>query len=380
MATLKDIARSIANNENLKGRDADAFVTAIVDTILEGLERDRIVKIKGFGTFKLTAVRDRESINVNTGERVVISGHDKITFTPVDEVRDLVNRPFAQFETVIVGENVDIEKLNSVEEPVIEEPVVEEPVAEEPVVEEPIIVEMKPAAETVVTEEPQVTEKPEAEPEVPSEEEPETEPEVPSEEEPEMLQIIEDPETEEEEPDHDSTNTFLICLVVGIICFVAGYLCREYNVLSMITSKQATPTELPAAPADTLKDTTTVALQQTADTIAMSEPTQNEVQFEEKKAEEVKAEEKKDKKKEEEEFDPKKYYKDPRVRTGAYYIVGIDKTVVVKKGQTLQYLSLRHLGPGMECYMEALNDTKEVKEGDVVKIPKLRVKKIKNFR
>ena len=111
MPTLKDIAKLLVQKHELKQRDAETFMTAFVDTILDGLKTDRQVKIKGFGTFKVTAVRERESVNVNTGERVVISGHDKISFTPDAVMRDIVNKPFAQFETVILADGVNFDDM-----------------------------------------------------------------------------------------------------------------------------------------------------------------------------------------------------------------------------------------------------------------------------
>ena len=111
MPTLKDIAKLLVQKHELKQRDAEMFMTAFVDTVLDGLKTDRQVKIKGFGTFKVTAVRERESVNVNTGERVLISGHDKISFTPDAVMRDIVNKPFAQFETVILADGVNFDDM-----------------------------------------------------------------------------------------------------------------------------------------------------------------------------------------------------------------------------------------------------------------------------
>lgn len=115
VATLKDIARVLVAKHQLKQRDAEVFVNAVVDTILEGLQADRIVKIKGFGTFKLTAVRERESVNVNTGERIIVSGHDKISFTPDAVMRDMVNKPFAHFDTVVLADGVNFDDMPEVE-------------------------------------------------------------------------------------------------------------------------------------------------------------------------------------------------------------------------------------------------------------------------
>lgn len=120
IATLKDIAKVLVAKHQLKQRDAEIFVNAIVDTVLEGLQADRIVKIKGFGTFKLTAVRDRESVNVNTGERIIVTGHDKISFTPDAVMRDMVNKPFAQFDTVVIGDEVKFDDIQDEAEDAVE--------------------------------------------------------------------------------------------------------------------------------------------------------------------------------------------------------------------------------------------------------------------
>ena len=115
MLTIKDLAEILVQKHQLDSRSAEAFVNAVIETIHEGLKNDRVVKVKGFGTFKLTAVRERESINVNTGERVVISSHDKVSFTPDAVLRDLVNKPFAQFDTVVLADGVDFEDMPEVE-------------------------------------------------------------------------------------------------------------------------------------------------------------------------------------------------------------------------------------------------------------------------
>lgn len=115
VATLKDLAKVLIAKHQLKQRDAELFVNAVVDTILEGLQNDRVVKVKGFGTFKLTAVRDRESVNVNTGERIVVSGHDKISFSPDSTMRDMVNKPFAHFDTVVLADGVTFDDVTEIE-------------------------------------------------------------------------------------------------------------------------------------------------------------------------------------------------------------------------------------------------------------------------
>ena len=107
--SIQDIAKFISDKHGLSRQEAEAFVTAVFDVISEGLDAEKSVKVKGLGTFKVIDVRERESVNVNTGERVVIGGHGKITFTPDTIMRDLVNKPFAQFETVVLNEGVDLE-------------------------------------------------------------------------------------------------------------------------------------------------------------------------------------------------------------------------------------------------------------------------------
>ena len=109
MTNMKDIARCLVDKHGLKVADAEHFIALMIDVINEGVQRERQVKIKGLGTFKLTSVSSRESVDVNTGERIVIEGRDKISFTPDNAMKELVNRPFSQFETVVVNEGVELE-------------------------------------------------------------------------------------------------------------------------------------------------------------------------------------------------------------------------------------------------------------------------------
>ena len=118
---LQNVAAQIASKHGLSQKDAESFVSLAFTTISNGLDTEGLVKVKGFGTFKIVDVRDRESVNVNTGERVTISGHGKISFTPDAVIKDLINKPFAQFETVVINEGVDIEELNAVRTPEIKE-------------------------------------------------------------------------------------------------------------------------------------------------------------------------------------------------------------------------------------------------------------------
>ena len=104
MVTIKDIAKIVASQHNIKVAEAEEFVQKLVDTINEGLETDRLVKIKGFGTFKMQAMKSRASVNVNTGERVIIGEHDRITFLPDTMMKNAINKPFAHFETVEIDD------------------------------------------------------------------------------------------------------------------------------------------------------------------------------------------------------------------------------------------------------------------------------------
>ena len=439
MLTIKDLAEILVQKHQLDSRSAEAFINAVIETIHEGLKSDRVVKVKGFGTFKLTAVRERESINVNTGERVVISGHDKVSFTPDAVLRDLVNKPFAQFDTVVLADGVDFEDMPEVEiedgdaaadevadipasvkeeakvvseapevsvapeepepedvaapvaEPEVEvEPVVEqkpepEPVAEEPIAEEPVA-EEESVVEVAQPEEPESPASPETLGSLESSETIENSASPASTKEPEQE------ENQEETPDYisefyedadDNKRMFLIYaiivnVVVAALFFVFGYYARSTNLLG-IEKEQAV--ETPAAPAVEKPDTTK---QKTVEPAAPAKVTEEPTveKTEEKPVEESKpvAEQKK-----EEKPQPKaestvestsKYDNDPRVRTGAYRIVGVANTVTVRSGQTIKSISKTYLGPGMECYVEAFNGgITELKEGQTIKIPKLALKK-----
>ena len=155
MATSKDIAKIIASQHGIKPAEAENFIQQLVDTINEGIENDRLVKIKGFGTFKMQSIKPRSSVNVNTGERVVIGEHDRISFLPDASMKNTINKPFAHFETVEIADGSplldemiteeesdddiredELEELKDEETPVVEETVKVEPVKAEPVKEE----------------------------------------------------------------------------------------------------------------------------------------------------------------------------------------------------------------------------------------------------
>ena len=331
MATIKDIAKLLVEKHKMSMAVADDFLQNVVEVINDGLLQDRIVKIKGFGTFKLQEVKERSSVNVNTGERVVIAAHDKITFTPDAVMRDMVNKPFAHFETVIVdGNDTPAPKKEEVKK--------EEPKP----VEEPKKEEVKPVEEPKVEE----PEKPEPKVEEPKKEE-EPQKEEPKKEEPKK----EEPKVEvKEEPATEESSSKLKYVVAGVICAVV--LCVAGYFASNKGGEAQQPQKVEVAKTQ----------QEEAAKKAQAEA-QAKAQAQQAQAQQAQAED----------FD--KYNKDARVKYGAYSIVGVDTIVTVYKGQTLKGISKAYFGPGMECYVEAFNETKEVKAGDKVRIPKLKVKK-----
>ena len=146
MAKIQDLAKYLSKKHKIQQKEAERFLTALVDVLNEGLHYEKLVKVKGLGTFKVIEVKNRESVDVNTGERILIEGRPKITFTPDAVMKDLVNKPFAQFETVVLNEGVTFDNLS--EEPEVE--LTEEP---EPQPEIEQLMEEKPAPEPEVEEE-----------------------------------------------------------------------------------------------------------------------------------------------------------------------------------------------------------------------------------
>lgn len=385
MATLRDIARYIAVSNDFKSGDAEAFATAIVDTILAGLAKDKQVKIKGFGTFKLTLVKERESVNVNTGERVTITKHAKITFTPETAVRDLVNKPFAQFDTVVLSELVDLDAMADLGEAVDDNETPEEldtpQVQDLPVMQALASVQEAPTPpqENVPLPKPQV--EPQIEPQVEPQIEPQIEPQVtnaatiqPSEDAEETIKETQD-ETqmtsndneiyiEDEDTAQSKKKLIIYAVIINIItvaiAFIAGYMLGTKHYFCNDTATTAVEQTAPVAP----KKQTTAVKEVKADSVATPAPDSIPQPKETAQAPA-------------QDDAPSKYYDDARVRTGAYDIIGVDKTVTVQSGQTLKSISKAYLGPDMECYIEALNGVTEVSAGDEVKIPKLKLRKKK---
>lgn len=424
--TIQDVANKLTVRNGLSKKDASRFANKMFDLIRDALERDKSVKVKGLGTFKIIDVDSRESVNVNTGERVLIEGHNKITFTPDALMKELVNKPFSQFETVVLNDGVDFkdadkeaadaEKLQNddddneiVEMPLVDfiapDPIVlgEPAEAEEPVkaaVSEPQVVKgtsvssETPASheEQVVSETPVVTEIPQVQvgPETLSQPLADN---IQSTDEPAEEEPVEEDEAEEEEEGRPAGGLkWPIVLLACVGALIVGYLLGNYFPWNPVEQKDiqevvappvkksvkapvkevAPPVkEEPKAPAEetapSAEETATPAVAQTE----QSKP-QPAKQLETTKPAETPKPVGTSKSVEA----PKptvaatpaavkldKYEAmDTRVRTGAYRIVGTDHIMKVKEGDNLKSIAKRTLGPDMECYIEVYNNLKSTSE------------------
>ena len=408
--SIQEIAAVLIEKNGLRRKEAELFVQTMFDLIKESLSTDRVVKVKGLGTFKIIDIEARESVNVNTGERVLIEGHDKITFTPDNTMKELVNKPFSQFETVVLNEGVTFDDMPETEGEEPETPETAESatvpeVSEASVVpESPVVLENPDVPEVQeVPKAPEVQEVKDAEPEPVHEpmqaffesEEKTEKPVVELEEqtiEETKEQTVEETtiddnieETEEYMSKKMTYISLVIAILLCVLCFVGGYYYGS-NVGNKavadndtIGTKVNTPEMIDKESTDSVK----------ADTIERKAPEPEEktetVTIPEEKAEEkpeTKPETKPEPKPEAKaSVTPDKYEQmDARVRTGAYRIVGLDYEMKVKAGETLAKLARRTLGPDMECYIEVFNGIKssaELKEGQSIKIPKLELKKKK---
>ena len=392
---MAELADMLAQKAGISKREAQQFLTDFVETIQDGVNNDKLVKIKGLGTFKVIDVDARESVNVNTGERVTIDSHQKLTFTPDAAMKELVNKPFSQFETVVLNDGVEFDDEPEVEEPAIAEetpePVVEptpEPEPEPVVVPEPepeptIVPEPEPEPVVVPEPEPEPTIVPEPEPEPMPEPEPEPEPVVVPEPEPEPEPMPEpepeaDPAPVEEEVAEEAEEKsasywwlwLLIAIIACVISFAGGYLYGRHMEMQELFAEDA-PADtaaVQAAPVVEVKDTAKV------DTMQVKPEAEEQAEVKEPEVKQPEPEVKQP----EPEPEWKKYEAmDVRVRTGAYGIVGTDRMEKVRPGDTMKRIARRTLGEGMECYIEVYNNitTSALKEGQEVKIPKLKLKK-----
>ena len=445
---IYDLCSVLVAKNGLDDKESHRFIKAMFDIIQEGLDEDKIVKVKGLGTFKIIEVDDRESINVNTGERVLIEGHSKLTFTPDSVMKEIVNKPFSQFETVILNEGVDFP------EPAVEEPadnaselsglsgdagssddsLIDNPAlsddslidnsgssddslidnsgssdnlpSDAPIVEfsddapNNINEESAPSDESPV-ESSHSDESPVESPQdaSPKEESPQDDDssESPS-------PIEEDDSEEDDSEEDDSGNSPLRWILASVVILLlilgaayGGYLYGRYEISEEMAYKQMKAdlktAEMTAKKAEAAMAKDSASQQVDATKIgAMSIDKESDEADKEKSTDEVKKDEAKDEvsKKEQapkaetvkqqpaKETTDKYEAKDARVRTGAYRIIGEDRTIKAKAGQTVEDIATRALGPGMSCYVEVFNSIdgkKALKEGQIIKIPKLELKK-----
>lgn len=528
--SLNDLAQRLAEKSGISLQDAELFIRKMFDVANEGLQSDKLVKMKWLGTFKVMAVKDRESVDVNTGERIIIEGRDKITFTPDNILKEIVNKPFAQFETVVVNDGVDFDEIDrkfenaeedgsvfdstlecvpdsdnsslesfveqdspatsgvidfldeendapvsdemivigekrlsqeNVAEPEEKKPEGSEPAATEPAVFKPAVSEPEEsefATSELETKESEVPAQNEVESVVSDEENESTLTEetpiaekVPSDEENSITEIPiveeapfeekassdeETPFSDEEIPSSDevtdkrhvvlprylviAASVVFLAMIGGFGWFAFNYgkmaaqrdhLALQLDNYQQIATEKKTPTKSASTQEEILRKKAiedSVRMAQASEVVKKAENAgQNMNATVDKQSIDVKsAEAKKNleakkladakkqqetkklaeaKKKEETRKQAEKhaaqasskYDQDVRVRTGAYRIIGVSEVVTAREGQTIKSLSQKYLGPGMECYVEALNGTSLLKPGQKVKIPKLELKKKK---
>lgn len=455
MAKVSDFASELVGRYGLKEEEATEFISAMFDIICEQLDgAEKQVKVKGLGTFKVTSVGARASVDVNTGERIIIEGRNKISFTPEVMLRDRVNRPFVQFETVVLNDGVDFSEIDnefngSKQEVAASDSTVEaanetvaddaEEVAEKAVVEtidesvaesvvgaeedkSDVAIEEK-ASDVVPENEMDQGQKEEAKPELKNESVPEYGHEPMSEVEADnsdesqqsTVGLSSDESVEKSSDDSQQSSvessattpqpkevvvaegckqrnprlmywfsiaSFVLLIFIGVGMYFLYEQVKAKNVaieqlqtkLAMhsmaLKSAAVEPKQGVASKKNIVADTTDaakqVAITDAAETVAKEEVSKpiektHEPPVAEKKKSNV----------------PKPaadYNFDVRVRTGAYIIVGEETSVTVRSGQTLASISKAYLGPGMECYVEVFNNRKEVKPGDKLRIPKLKIK------
>ena len=458
--SLNGLADKLAEKSGLSQIEAELFIRKMFDVCHQGLAADKIVKMRWLGTFKVTSVKERESVDVNTGERIVIEGRDKISFTPDNILKEIVNRPFAQFETVIVNDGVDFESIDKKYEDSLEDEEQEESLEKpKPIIEvvEPtetplpdVVSEETTQAEAVSSSEPTTSGVIDFldVPENPSEDssvvvigedstiEPQTtvSQEVPTEEIPSSVSDDIQADSREENSNAEikaETDaeigaddeveirrrhfiipkyvviiaSFTLLLLIGGLGWFAfnyGQMAAQRDHLELQLAQYKTDKNVVAKPANVKSQEQLLQEKARQDSLRMakandaikaaeradslkSAAVDKEISVKNLKADEKSAElkkksatdKKRDKAAEHANVVSDKYDSDPRVRTGAYRIVGVDQVVTVGEHQTMATLSKRYLGPGMECYIEALNGTSTIKSGQKIKIPKLELKKKK---
>ncbi len=389
--TIQEIAKILVEKNKLTVKEANQFAAVVFEVIQEGLDTEGQVKVKGLGTFKKIQVEARESVSVRTGERVMIDSHAKITFTPDALMKELVNKPFSQFETVILNDGVEFEDLaDDLTEEELSELDSMENTEEEAILQVSKEQEVFPE-ETVATS--AETTNTSAETEKSSVETTNTSAETETvvrplmdivdntiEQEDEKPEIEEeDDEDEENEEEEEGGSSWK--KVVGYVLLTLLLMAASAYAGFWYGQQHATKDVDDATDVENVTDSIEVIEVDSADVLDVPSVEQPSV---EKPAEEQSAVEKPQTKTEpeqakqtEEPFWKKYEAMDARVRTGAYHIVGTDREVKVRAGETLSKISRRELGEGMSCYIEVYNGLKgnsELKEGQVIKIPKLKWK------
>ena len=539
--SLSDLAQRLAEKSGISLQDAELFIRKMFDVANEGLQSDKLVKMKWLGTFKVMAVKDRESVDVNTGERIIIEGRDKISFTPDNILKEIVNKPFAQFETVVVNDGVDFDEIDrkfenaeedgsvfestlesvpdsensslesfveqdspatsgvidfldeendapvsdemivigekrlsqeNVAEPEEKKPEGSEPAATEPAVFKPAVSEpeeSESATSELETKESEVPAQNEVESVVSDEENESTLTEetpiaekVPSDEENSITEIPiveeapieEEASSDEETPSSDeetdkrhvvlprylviAASVVFLAMIGGFGWFAFNYgkmaaqrdhLALQLDNYQQIATEKKAPTKSASTQEEILRKKAiedSVRMAQASEAVKKAENAEQNMdaaadnqsidakspeakknleakkladaknladakrqvdakkladakkQQETKKLAEAKKKEEARKQAEKHAAQASsKYDQDVRVRTGAYRIIGVSEVVTAREGQTIKSLSQKYLGPGMECYVEALNGTSLLKSGQKVKIPKLELKKKK---
>lgn len=390
--SLQDLASVLVERWHLGKKEASMFVNEMFFVIQKSLDEDKIVKVKGLGTFKIIDVDDRESVDVNTGDRVLIEGHGKITFTPDALMKELVNKPFSQFETVVLNEGVDFndatanqpeettgDVLGEIEDssaPLVEfvdESHDEESVEQETPKPEPVAVADLPKEEETATEDisEEITESdtsqetPQEVSEEASEGVEETEGTGESEETEENV-VIEDLE---EGPGFKKYLKWIGLVLLALAVFLIGYLAGR----GPKTTLQEPKTEI--VENDTVKN-----LPNDSDTVEMETEVEEESLEDEEEVADDDEETMEDEEEAKEEERPLDKWEamDARVKTGAYRIIGTDTVVKAKAGDNLTRIGNRLLGPGMECYLEVYNGLSAgavLSAGQEIKIPKVELKK-----
>ena len=362
--SIHEIAKVLVTKNGLEQSEANRFATEMFSIIQERLEQNDQVKVKGLGTWKVITVEARESVSVRTGDRVTIGEHSKITFTPDATMKELVNKPFSQFETVVLNDNVEFDDLkeqpDDAEFEDIKDDLTEEELSQLGQLEASAVT----AEETPITaEEMPVT--PEETP-ITAEEMPVTPEETPDEE-------ASDPVADADEEDNKFSFKWgwfvLGTLFLMAISAAGGYYFGRQQTTSVAVS-------------DTVfvKDTVYVAESQDTAIVDVSEVPVPEQASPTSQKEVTPVQEEKTTTPAPAQVVDKYAQKDERVRLGAYRIVGLDHEVKVLPGQTFYSICRAHLGPDMECYIEVYNDlprNPQIKAGQVIKIPKLQLKKRK---